>query len=75
MTERERLCLREKVGLWVGLLTKNGDVEPKMVMWNLFMFAIHKHKLSESQLTVSRGPPRLNLSDTQTLISDGFSKI
>jgi hypothetical protein len=38
------------------------------------MFAIHKHKISESQSTVSRGPPRLNLSDAQTLISDGFSE-
>ncbi len=65
--------MREKVGLWVGLLTKNGDVEPMMVMWNLFVFAIHKYKISESQSTVLSGPPRLNLSDAQTLISDGFS--
>ncbi len=31
--------------------------------------------ISESQSTVPRGPPRLNLSDSQTLISDNFSKI
>ncbi len=60
--------MREKVDLWVGLLTKNGDVEPKMATWNLFMFAFHKHKISESWSTVLRGPPRLNLSDAQTLM-------
>jgi hypothetical protein len=38
------------------------------------MFAINKDKISESRSTVSRGPPRLNLSDKQTHISDGFSK-
>jgi hypothetical protein len=38
------------------------------------MFVICKHKISESQSTVLQGPPRLNLSDAQTLISDGFSK-
>jgi hypothetical protein len=38
------------------------------------MFAIHKYKNSESWSTVLRGPPRLNFSDEQTLISDGFSK-
>ncbi len=31
--------------------------------------------ISESRSTVSRDPPRLNLSDSQTLISDKFSKI
>ncbi len=66
--------MREKVGLWVGLLTENGDVEPKMVTWNLFMFAIHKHKISESRSSVSTDLPRLNLNDEHTLISDGFSK-
>jgi hypothetical protein len=38
------------------------------------MFLIHKHKISESQSTMLTGPPRLNLSDAQTLISDRFSK-
>jgi hypothetical protein len=52
----------------VGLLTKDGD-------WNLFMFVIHKHKKSESRSSMSTSPPRLNSSDAQTLISDGFSKI
>ena len=62
--------MREKV----GLLTKDVDVEPKMMTWNLFMFVIHKHKISESRSSASTDPPRLNLSDAQTLISDGFSK-
>ncbi len=55
-------------------MTKDGDVEPKMVTWNLFMFVIHKHKISESRSTMSRGSPQLNVSGAQTLISDGFSK-
>jgi hypothetical protein len=47
----------------------------QMVMWNLFMFVIHKHLFCESRSSVLTGPPRLSLSDVQTLISDGFSKI
>jgi hypothetical protein len=47
------------------------------------MFVNHKHKISESRSTMSRGPPRLNLSDPQTVtglsrfkcICDGFSEM
>jgi hypothetical protein len=42
------------------LLTKGGDVD-------LFMFVIHKHKISESRSSMLTDPPRLNLSDAQTL--------
>ncbi len=63
--------MREKV----GLLTKDVDVEPKMMTWNLFMFVIHKHKISESWSSVSTDLPRLNLSDAQTLMSDRLARI
>jgi hypothetical protein len=38
------------------------------------MFVIHKYKMSESRSSVTTDPPRLDLSDAQTLISDGFSE-
>jgi hypothetical protein len=60
-------------------LTKDGNVEP-------LRFVIHKHKISETRSTLLRGPPRLNLSDVQTLryvmslarfkfICNGFSEM
>ncbi len=55
-------------------MTKDDEVEPTMVTWNFFIFVIHKHKISESRSSVSTDLPRLNLSDAQSLTSDGLSK-
>jgi hypothetical protein len=38
------------------------------------MFVIHKHKIRESRSSVLTNPPRLNLSDVQTLRGDRFGK-